>query len=235
MHGSYPLQYLFARKKSSTSLRRKNSRSTLQTRYLRIVVICFAIAYADARNHICFLTRHVELPTSANPIPSIQFDRCTSSALAPSIENKLTWLCCPHAYSSPAATASKRRGRQHGSPDLVMRLCGQPVAIASEKGRHHTYRAGTASDSILGSSSTMVRQFMLIFSKGAGERLEKEAMKTESLLQSLGSTTDFITTSRSLAVETGGAPNCKTAYSTLEQQIMPWQYTLPLPMRWEQW
>jgi len=31
MHGFHPLQYLFARKKSSASLRRKNSQSTLQT------------------------------------------------------------------------------------------------------------------------------------------------------------------------------------------------------------
>jgi len=31
MHGFHPLQYLFARKKFSASLRRKNSQSTLQT------------------------------------------------------------------------------------------------------------------------------------------------------------------------------------------------------------
>jgi hypothetical protein len=31
MHGSHPLQYLFARKRSSSSLRRKNSESSLQT------------------------------------------------------------------------------------------------------------------------------------------------------------------------------------------------------------
>jgi len=49
------------------------------------------IAYADAKTHSCFLTRHVELPTSTNSIPSIQFDHHASrlisrlSAIAPSI------------------------------------------------------------------------------------------------------------------------------------------------------